>query len=258
MWNIDMVPFKLISSSRGDADAKTPVFSRRDYSVCTIEYVESGRGFLEINGSRFEPEADSVYILAKHSTHRYWPKRDDPWKKKFIVADGPMMEYLFRIYELENVYYIPDCARVKNIFSDLLALHAGTEEGDRKGALLFHELLSELSVVFYGKNNEKNPVIETLKRTLDSSEKIRFRLAEYAEKAGKSEAYLIRMFREAYSVSPYQYLLMRKLNMAKQLLRYSNLSIKEIAEQLCFSDQYYFSNCFKKAFGISPKFFKRI
>ena len=94
-------------------------------------------------------------------------------------------------------------------------------------------------------------------RTLDSSEKIRFHLAEYAEKNGKSEAYLIREFRKQYSVSPYQYLLTRKLETARQLLRYSNLSIKEIAEQLCFSDQYYFSNCFKKTFGLSPKFFKQ-
>ena len=257
MWNIDMMPFELISSSRGDADAKTPVFSRVDYSVCTIEYVESGRGFLEINGSRFEPEANSVYILAKHSTHRYWPKRDDPWKKKFIVVDGPMMEYLFHAYDLENVYHIPHCDRVKNLFSDLLALHAGTEEGNRKGALLFHELLSELSAVFYGNLNEKDSVIEKLKRTLDSSEKIRFHLAEYAANNGKSEAYLIREFRKQYSVSPYQYLLTRKLETARQLLRYSNLSIKEIAEQLCFSDQYYFSNCFKKIFGLSPKFFKQ-
>ena len=257
MWNIDMMPFELISSARGDADAKTPEFSRVDYSVCTVEYVESGRGFLEINGSRFEPEADSVYILAKHSTHRYGPKRDDPWKKIFIVADGPLMEYLFQVYDLENVYHIPHCDRVKNLFSDLLALHAGTEEGNRKGALLFHELLLELSSVYYGKHNVRNSVAEKLKKTLDSSEKIRFHLAEYAEMNGKSEAYLIREFRNQYAVSPYQYLLTRKLETARQLLRYSNLSIKEIAEQLCFSDQYYFSNCFKKAFGVSPKFFKQ-
>ena len=257
MRNIDMMPFELISSSRGDADAKTPVFSRTDYSVCTIEFVESGRGFLEINGSRFEPEANSVYILAKHSTHRYWPKRDDPWKKKFIVVNGPMMEYLFHVYDLENVYHIPHCERVKNLFSDLLSLHAGTEEGNRKGALLFHELLLELSSVLYEKHNKKDLQIEKLKMTLDSSEKIRFHLAEYAAKNGKSEAYLIREFRKQYAVSPYQYLLTRKLETARQLLRYSNLSIKEIAEQLCFSDQYYFSNCFKKTFGLSPKFFKQ-
>ena len=257
MWNIDMIPFELLSSARGDADAKTPVFSRVDYSVCTVEYVESGSGVLEINGSRYEPGADSVYILAKHSTHRYWPKRDDPWKKKFFVADGPMMEYLFRIYDLDKVYYIPNCQRVKKLFSDLLALHAGTEEANRQAVLIFHELLSELSAVFYGRYDDEGSAAEKLKKMLDSCEKTRFHLAEYAEKNGKTEAYLIREFRKKYAVSPYQYLLTRKLDIARQLLRYSNLSIKEIAEQLCFSDQYYFSNYFKKAFGVSPKFFKQ-
>lgn len=252
-----MFPFELISATRGDADAKTPVFSRKSYAVCTVEYIESGRGSLEINGELFEPGPDSVYILSKRSTHRYWPLRSDPWKKLFIVIDGALMEYLFRVYNMETVYYVPDCPQVKNIFRQFLALHADTAEGNRRGALLFHELVSELALVHYGNGGNADSPAEKLKEVLDTCEKTCFQLSEYVKKTSWSEAHLIRVFRHEYGVTPYQYLLTRKLDAAKQLLLYSNLSIKEIAEHLAFSDQYYFSNYFKQKFGVSPKFFKR-
>lgn len=43
---------------------------------------------------------------------------------------------------------------------------------------------------------------------------------------------------------------------AKRLLTYSNLSVKEVAYQLGFSDPFYFSNFFKKQTKLSPKLYK--
>jgi len=47
-----------------------------------------------------------------------------------------------------------------------------------------------------------------------------------------------------------------KVSEAKRLLLYQDLSIKEVAYQLGFSDPYYFSNFFKKHTGRSPKDYK--
>ena len=43
---------------------------------------------------------------------------------------------------------------------------------------------------------------------------------------------------------------------AKRLLRYENLSVKEVAYKLGFNDPFYFSNFFKKQTRISPKQYK--
>ena len=40
------------------------------------------------------------------------------------------------------------------------------------------------------------------------------------------------------------------------LLKNSNFSIKEISEKSGFSNQYYFSSCFKKITGITPSQFR--
>ena len=43
---------------------------------------------------------------------------------------------------------------------------------------------------------------------------------------------------------------------AKRLLKYENLSVKEVAYQLGFDDPFYFSNFFKKQTKLSPKSYK--
>lgn len=43
---------------------------------------------------------------------------------------------------------------------------------------------------------------------------------------------------------------------AKRLLKYENLSVKEVAYQLGFDDPFYFSNFFKKQTDLSPKSYK--
>lgn len=47
-----------------------------------------------------------------------------------------------------------------------------------------------------------------------------------------------------------------KMKEACKLLRSTNLYIYEVAQQLGYQDQYYFSRIFKKVVGISPKEYK--
>ena len=48
----------------------------------------------------------------------------------------------------------------------------------------------------------------------------------------------------------------KKVETAKRLLLYSRLSVKEIAARLSFSDQYYFSNYFKRKTGAAPRTYR--
>ena len=57
-------------------------------------------------------------------------------------------------------------------------------------------------------------------------------------------------------MTPYAYLLEKKLELAGQLLRDTNLSVREIAEKLSFADEYYFSNVFKKKMGVTPSLWR--
>ena len=249
-------PFQLIAATHAHADSRTPVIERIDYEACTVEYIVRGSGVLKINGKSFAPEKDGIYILTKWSSHSYAPNRDNPWHKYFFVIDGDLMISLLKAYRLDEVYYFPDCPQLKHYFEEMIALNPNSEMVNQQGALLFHQFVSDLARVTYGMPSELPPEVERLKKTLDSSMTSGFNLVEYAQKSNYSEAHLIRIFRSAFGITPYDYLMSKKMELAKRLLLYSSFSIKEIAAHLAFSDQYYFSNFFKMKTGFSPRNYK--
>ena len=70
---------------------------------------------------------------------------------------------------------------------------------------------------------------------------------------GISYAHFRRVFKTQTGFSPYQYHLQLRVHRARELLRCTNLSVKEIAARLNFESPYHFSRMFKKKTdGMSP------
>jgi AraC-like DNA-binding protein len=67
---------------------------------------------------------------------------------------------------------------------------------------------------------------------------------------------LSRDFRALLGTSPYRYLILRRLDKAKALLLEGS-SIVDVATLCGFADQSHFGRQFKKAYGLSPKFWKQ-
>lgn len=66
------------------------------------------------------------------------------------------------------------------------------------------------------------------------------------------ENYLIRCMKQAFNVTPLEFLNQYRLEKATNLLIKTNQSISEVALNVGFQNNAYFSTCFKKAFNVSP------
>ena len=80
----------------------------------------------------------------------------------------------------------------------------------------------------------------------------RISVESVAESIGKSRSYLSRKFKSELGFQISDYIMRRKLEEAKVLLSYTDKSLSEISEYLCFSSQPYFQNVFKKKYGVTP------
>lgn len=249
-------PFVLFAATEVGTTARTPVISRTAYGNCTAEYIRSGSGHLEINGKSFHVKQDSIYFLTPGSSHTYWPDRDEPWYKLFFVVGGELMRSLLSAYKLNEVYCIRNCPGLKKYFEEMASVNFNSVTSNQQAALIFHQFAQEAAQLVYGMKSLLPPEIEKLKLALDDAVENSFRLEEFAAGLKISEAHLIRMFHTHFKVTPYEYLMSRKMERARRLLLYSTLSIKEISALLAFSDQYYFSNYFKRKNGISPRLFR--
>lgn len=78
-------------------------------------------------------------------------------------------------------------------------------------------------------------------------------LEQLAAVAGLSTSYLCRAFRQSRSCSPMQYVMQRRLNVARTLLRDGRLALSEIAIRCGFADQPHFTRVFRTATGETPR-----
>lgn len=74
-----------------------------------------------------------------------------------------------------------------------------------------------------------------------------------AEYTGISERYLRSLFSQHLNLSPLDYLNQIRINKAVELLRNTEMSIKEVCFQCGFRSPQYFSRIFKQQMGVSPR-----
>lgn len=81
---------------------------------------------------------------------------------------------------------------------------------------------------------------------------------ELAGMANLSPWYYIRRFRACYGVTPHQYILRQRIEMARGLLDTTSLSVEEIAYQCGFSGPSHFIDVFRKTSGMTPMKFRSL
>ncbi|MHA7966186.1 helix-turn-helix domain-containing protein [Paenibacillus sp. CAU 1782] len=77
-----------------------------------------------------------------------------------------------------------------------------------------------------------------------------------ADRAGCSKSYLSRVFKKRFDVSPINYLIAIRMELATERLIQTELTIQEIAESVGYVDSYHFSRVFKNHVGSSPQSYR--
>lgn len=90
-------------------------------------------------------------------------------------------------------------------------------------------------------------------------EKIKINLSTYlSESLRQDYSVLSKLFSERERITIEHYFIAQKIEKAKELLVYDELSLSEIAIQLNYSNVAHLSNQFKKVTGFTPTYFKKV
>jgi YesN/AraC family two-component response regulator len=79
-----------------------------------------------------------------------------------------------------------------------------------------------------------------------------------SEKLNYDYNYLSNLFSEVKGTTIEHYIIAHKIERAKELLMYNELTLTAIAEKLHYSNVSHLSNQFKKVTGLTPSFFKKM
>ena len=102
----------------------------------------------------------------------------------------------------------------------------------------------------------KNVIIEMVHYS-DELPKVNF--SNYlSEKLHYDYTYLSNLFTEVKGTTIQEFIIMHKIEKAKELIMYDEMSLAEIAFTLNYSSAAHFSTQFKKVTGLTPTYFKRL
>lgn len=82
-------------------------------------------------------------------------------------------------------------------------------------------------------------------------------IATLAALAGYSPDHFARLFKQSFGLSPYQFILQRRVERAKALLRDRSHSIAEVAISCGFASQAHFHTTFKARTGVTPGAYRK-
>ena len=118
-------PFRLHLAGTSYCDGNYRIELRERDLYFVFEYVESGRGQLQIDGVEYFPKAGELYRIPDSGRQAYWSGSEEPWIKHCFNVNGPLVPELLKLYSLENVRLIhnspvrnvspTDCSRRRKI-----------------------------------------------------------------------------------------------------------------------------------------------
>jgi AraC-like DNA-binding protein len=227
-------------------------------------YIARGDGRFESHQSGPLPVAGgSVMLLFPGEWHRYRPSRASGWDEYWVSFGGQYMDYLVRegfFSPAQPVLATGVDEAIQHAYVDLLDRARAEPIGHQQlNAASVQEILAAALAAVrrqrHGGRGEE--VVRRAKAALEQRVEGTISVARLAASLALSEEHLRRLFREHTGMSPYQYYLELKIHRARQMLRETTLSVKQIAHTLGFESQFHFSKTFKHRTGTAPARWRR-
>lgn len=100
---------------------------------------------------------------------------------------------------------------------------------------------------------EVNEIINFVEKNIDK----RITLVMVSKAVNLNESYLSRIFKNETGKNLMYFINEAKMKRAKELLKKSDILVKEVASSVGITDQFYFNRVFKKFYGVSPSKYKK-
>ncbi len=226
--------------------------------------VLAGEGHLMYEGKQYPlKQGDCVFIDCRkaysHSTS------DHLWSLDWCHFYAPFLPAIYEKYKERGglpVFHSENPLAFQTILEQLYQLAASS---DYIRDMRINESLSTLLTLLMQESwNPENSVVSpkrmelaTVKVYMDEHYIEKITLDDLEARFFINKYYLLKIFKETYGTTISNYLISKRITRAKQLLRFTQMTIDEIGCAVGMDGTGYFSRMFKKEEGISPKEYRK-
>lgn len=235
---------------------------RGNYQSLLITHIIEGTFTFVDEGKHITAKAGDTVILNCYKPHEYYT--DDHFESRWIHFCGANSLELFNEIE-KNYGHLIKCEDIHHVQKLLFRIWNNISGDNPPDELsmsldiykLFAELLNPQSIKCKGENDYEDNIQEVKRFILDNlNEKLT--VQKLADEVHMSTSHFSRVFKQQTGFSPYDYVLISRLNRAKDLLQKTEMSVASIAYETGFNSESNFICFFTENEGISPGKFRKL
>ncbi len=209
--------------------------------------------------------ANQGFLICPGQINLYTADEKRPWKYVWLEFDGMRVkEFLLKAgLDQDHPVYRPQSIEQGNRLRDHMLYfseHTTSSSLHLVGHLsLFLDELIEYSAD-RRENDEKKEhdyYIHEAVVYIQQNYQRELSVDEVANFCKLNRNYFSRRFKELIGSTPQEFLIRQRLTSAAELLRLTDLPIKNIADQCGYTNQLHFSQAFKKYYGLPPREWRR-
>lgn len=239
------------------------VIDRAGFPFTIVEFVAGGAGQLVMNGKASSLIPGTLFAYGPGIAHRIACDPVHPMDKYFLVLSGRGVAALLRSSQLApgEVVQLSRPDQIRRILDDVIDFGL-SDRGDRGACCLlaFQYLMLKVADMTVPQSKTGARAFHTYQRCrqfMEARGLMVDSLREVAVACHVDEAYLCRLFQRFGRERPSHYLQHIRMNHAMTLLQTTDRLIKQIAEELRFSDTANFTRAFRAWYGVPPKAIRR-
>lgn len=235
---------------------------RNNYDSLLVSHILDGSFTFVIDGKHITARKGDTVFLDCYKPHEYYT--DDSFESIWVHFAGANCRELCEEITSNSGSLIKcsDPEHVKKllfrIFNGIGSEHSSSE---LSYSLDLYKLLIELSSPIH--ISSKNQIsyedyIQDIKKYINEHLQDEITVKMLAKFMHMSNSHFSRVFKQQTGFTPYDYVLITRLNKAKELLQKTNLTVSEIAFEVGFNSESNFIYFFTTHNGISPSKFRKL
>ena len=262
-------------------------FSRRNFtehhhSAFEISYIKSGRGVYRVGGKEMDIEAGDVYLFSTNEVHCITEIHDNRpmvllnthfeprfiWSPQGNVFDESFLRIFFDRGEHFSNRLDRNNPTTKEIASLLLRMQEEAEKKPEAYELMIKTYLLNILVLLIRNydyvshvappslQSDKLRRVEAAINYMDEHITKPLTLDDVSRRAGLSRTYFCSVFKKLNGLTPWEYVGLKRMELAKERLRHSDAPILDIAFDCGFNNISHFNRQFKRVTGLTPLEYK--
>ncbi|MEO8719468.1 MAG: AraC family transcriptional regulator [Ginsengibacter sp.] len=227
-------------------------------------YCLEGKGSVQIKDEEYNIKPGNFILIPTGVMHKYAAVERSPWTIYWIHFKGTNTNALINNFFTQNESYYGSVQYQESRIRLFEEMYSSLEMGYSNDKLVYANMCLPhfLSSFIYKENynlsprkqskNQINQSINYMKQHIDKM----LPLQAMAASVNLSASHFSFLFKKSTGFPPIEYFNHLKVQKACQYLLFTDLRIKEIADNLGIEDPYYFSRMFTKVIGVSPGIYR--